>query len=302
MIDLRNSSPRCSQEHLLLRDGVGGEWKACDKKSFRSDVHIKARNRFRDLFLTFVTGTTKVLGTSGGYAGFKCLFTCDEPRIFRDQVSPLYAGSIQWPGYRYKTRILTNCACGIIHKNQQERIVGGENVEIGEFPWQAALVIPGTRKPFCGASLINDRYVLSAAHCFFFVNVQPKDVEVILHANLLDFKLSDEGKEIGGLVAKNTSWGEYGSIQGPGWNFTKKSDLDEGSFRHKVVRIINHPLFTNAYDFDVSLLELESPINFRMPDAPTPVCLPPLGVTNNMYVDRWAKVVGWGKGSFSTTT
>ncbi|CAG7825632.1 unnamed protein product [Allacma fusca] len=288
VVDLRRSSPLCSQEHLFLRDGVGGEWKACDRTRFNPQIHIKARKRFRDLFLTFVTGSTEDLGVSDGHAGFKCLFTCDHRKIYRAKVWAMYPVK--------KTRLLTNCACGIIPKNKQDRIVGGEDVALGEFPWQAALVVPGTRRPYCGASLINDRYVLTAAHCFFFVNAQPQDVEVILHANLLDFKLTDEGKEVGALAAKNTSWGEYGSIQGPGWNFTRQSDQGEGSFRYQVVRIINHPLFTNGYDFDVSLLELKTPINFRMPDAPTPICLPPLGVTNNMYMGKWAKVVGWGKG------
>jgi len=43
------------------------------------------------------------------------------------------------------------------------RIVGGVTTGVNEWPWQAALMY-GSQQ-FCGGSLINDRYVLTAAHC-----------------------------------------------------------------------------------------------------------------------------------------
>lgn len=57
--------------------------------------------------------------------------------------------------------------CGI--QNEETRIVGGETTEIGEFPWMALLRyrnLDGTDAGFqCGGTLINNRYVLTAAHC-----------------------------------------------------------------------------------------------------------------------------------------
>ena len=46
-------------------------------------------------------------------------------------------------------------------------IVGGENAEIEDYPYQAALLYNsgGFSYAFCGASIINEYWVLTAAHC-----------------------------------------------------------------------------------------------------------------------------------------
>ncbi|KAJ6638868.1 Organic cation transporter protein, partial [Pseudolycoriella hygida] len=54
-----------------------------------------------------------------------------------------------------------NCSCG--ERNDATRIVGGQAAGINEFPWMARLSY--FNRFYCGGMLINDRYVLTAAHC-----------------------------------------------------------------------------------------------------------------------------------------
>ncbi len=55
-------------------------------------------------------------------------------------------------------------AKGLLHT----RIVGGRDADANEYPWLVALIRPevstGTGQ-FCGAALLSDRFVITAAHC-----------------------------------------------------------------------------------------------------------------------------------------
>jgi len=52
----------------------------------------------------------------------------------------------------------------ILSITAQERIVGGEAVDINDYPWQVA-IIGSEGSGFCGGSIINDSWVLTASHC-----------------------------------------------------------------------------------------------------------------------------------------
>lgn len=53
------------------------------------------------------------------------------------------------------------CKCGAA--NSIRRIVGGYETQVNQYPWMAMLLFRGHF--YCGASLISDRYVVTAAHC-----------------------------------------------------------------------------------------------------------------------------------------
>jgi secreted trypsin-like serine protease len=51
------------------------------------------------------------------------------------------------------------------------QVLGGRQVKEGELPWQVALVMSGAVNHvdgvFCGGTLLDSEWVLTAAHCFF---------------------------------------------------------------------------------------------------------------------------------------
>jgi len=58
-----------------------------------------------------------------------------------------------------------DCSCGI--ENTGGRIIGGSETVPHRYPWMVALVQPNQpTRQFCGGTLISDRHVLTAAHCF----------------------------------------------------------------------------------------------------------------------------------------
>ncbi|KAM9294882.1 transmembrane protease serine 11E-like [Morus bassanus] len=63
--------------------------------------------------------------------------------------------------------LLNNC-CGIRRHTFSftgvERIVGGQRAQDGEWPWQASIQLDGTHR--CGASVISNTWLVTAAHCF----------------------------------------------------------------------------------------------------------------------------------------
>ncbi len=64
--------------------------------------------------------------------------------------------------------------CGV-RPYKHNRIVGGQNADVGEWPWQVSLHFK-TSGHVCGASIISNKWLLSAAHCF----IQPDSAWVSL--------------------------------------------------------------------------------------------------------------------------
>jgi len=59
--------------------------------------------------------------------------------------------------------IHTSGTCGISTVNDNHRIVGGSQADNAEYPWQVSLRYNGQH--LCGGTLIDNQWVLTAAHC-----------------------------------------------------------------------------------------------------------------------------------------
>lgn len=93
-----------------------------------------------------------------------------------------------------------SCQCGVANL---QRIVGGTEVSPQhKYPWHVGLKYETSRRYGCGATIINDKYALTAAHCFFdvFGNRIPDEGLVVGVADHDMYSSSDDVSGVTTLV------------------------------------------------------------------------------------------------------
>ncbi|XP_039907654.1 prothrombin isoform X1 [Simochromis diagramma] len=143
------------------------------------------------------------------------------------------------------------------------RIVGGDDAEVGSAPWQVMLYKRSPQELLCGASLISDQWILTAAHCILYPPWNK------------NFTINDILVRLG---KHNRAQFERG--------IEKIVAIDE---------IIVHPKYNwkENLNRDIALLHMRRPVTFT--DKIHPICLPSKPVAKFLMSEGFkGRVTGWG--------
>ncbi|XP_046906707.1 serine protease 33 isoform X1 [Hypomesus transpacificus] len=153
------------------------------------------------------------------------------------------------------------CVTGVSVSHAQEcgkppmgtRIVGGEPATDGSWPWQVDIQVNGVH--VCGGSLINEQWVLSAAHCF------PTPI------NQASYTIYAGRLQLNGFNQYETSHSMKNIMIAPGYNTPQSGN-------------------------DVALVQLDPPVSWT--NVIQPICIPGSGVSfsegQSCYVTGWGDI------------
>lgn len=150
------------------------------------------------------------------------------------------------------------------------RIIGGTTASISQVPWQVALIDRTGRSDyqgqFCGGSILNATWILTAAHCLkplirpnigepYIYQIPVKDLMVLAGTDALS------ASSLNGIRAKRY-------------------------IVHEAWRPLTN---ANEFDYDIALIELEKPISLRVGRSQA-IALPSFTASNGNV----AMISGWG--------
>lgn len=171
-------------------------------------------------------------------------------------------------GFTPMSEAQLNKECGIT-KNPTVRVVGGVPAALGAWPWMAAIFVGGVFTfVSCGGVLINEQYILTAAHC------------VVDKATGLKKKESDYTVRLGDLdIAVDTD---------------KATPVD-----FKVIELIPHAEYNpTLIKNDIAIMKLDKPLT-QFTDFIRPICLPPIpSLPTSQFEDTTPFIAGWGTVEF----
>ncbi|RNA26073.1 serine protease 33-like [Brachionus plicatilis] len=172
---------------------------------------------------------------------------------------------------------LTDSCCGVARKSKElmrsVRIIGGETIEEGIFPWivfVAQVYRENPNSPLkliknCSGSLINKNYVVTAAHCMHFES------------------------------SYNTEFPNIERVVRVFFGFVDKTNIElyDEINQRRVSKVIVHPNFVlNTLQNDIALLKLDKPVpRDYLVDY---LCLFHYDQTDNLLGSNKLYTAGWG--------
>uniref|UniRef100_A0A3Q3Q1C0 Prothrombin n=2 Tax=Monopterus albus TaxID=43700 RepID=A0A3Q3Q1C0_MONAL len=151
----------------------------------------------------------------------------------------------------------------LLESYRGERIVGGNDAEVASAPWQVMLYKRTPQELLCGASLISDQWILTAAHCILYPPWQKNFTSNDILVRLGKHNRAKFERGIEMIVA--------------------------------IDKIIVHPRYNwkENLNRDIALLHMRRPVRFT--DEIFPICLPTKEVAQNLMIGGYkGRVSGWG--------
>jgi secreted trypsin-like serine protease len=151
----------------------------------------------------------------------------------------------------------TTSSCGVPDYNHDDKIVGGTETIIEKYPWQVSIQFSGYHT--CGGSIINDRWILTAAHCIW-------EQEQPVYANQFS------------IVAGSSNQEQYSTYE----NY------------YSVDYVIPHQQYIKNTRNDIALIKVSSPIDLTGSSKKT-ICLPD---RDDDFTGQVCVATGWGQMQF----
>ncbi|GFT12749.1 coagulation factor X [Nephila pilipes] len=164
------------------------------------------------------------------------------------------------------------CGQPVSTTRRWKRVIDGSRAAPLSAPWMCMLSMD-REPPFCGCSLISDRWVVTAAHCF-------------RSANKLNSTFMSQEEVYKKIRVK------FGKQQ--------RRQIEKGEVVKRIQNLVIHPKFmldstirnlTNEHD--IALVKLNEPLVFQ--PSILPICLPPPGFMDSVLPGDLGVVTGWGR-------
>ncbi|XP_054715209.1 venom peptide isomerase heavy chain-like [Uloborus diversus] len=180
-----------------------------------------------------------------------------------------------------------NCGKSFLYPDASDRIVGGGFAQPGMYPWMASLHIKYAYWAFdCGASVLNEHWVITAAHCFdggrspekYKIHAGIHKLSESYHATVQEYRVSDiyvhpgyqkgvslsndialvrtlkkidiagSGGYINGICLPQNSRDPTGQATATGWGFEWHNGEMTDILKYVRLPLVDRKTCNNAYD------------------------------------------------------